>query len=295
MFRSVLLAGSVALALGPGSSPLSSQSRPVDLEAADCSAQQSYFGDLEIARATQHVSVPVTGTLEVRPGSNNGVRIERGPGGAFGITACISAGARSQADARRAADSVRIVVEGNRVRLNDDRMSDDSIRSWSVMLIVTAPDGASIDADTTNGPISVAGLNGTFDLEATNGPIALSDVSGQIKARASNGPISVRGGSGDIDAQTANGPITVSLAGQRWDGHLTASAVNGPLTLNVPAGYQSGVEVTSSFHSPWKCSAEACRSGNRDWNDRTRSLHIGSAPVVVRLTTQNGPVNVRDR
>ena len=78
-------------------------------------------------------------------------------------------------------------------------------------------------------------------------------------------------------------------------GHLTARASNGPLSLRVPAGYQSGVEVTSSNHSPWSCRASACSGGNRDWDDRTRSLRLGADPVVVRLSTVNGPVTVSER
>ena len=85
------------------------------------------------------------------------------------------------------------------------------------------------------------------------------------------------------------------LGGRRWDGHLTARASNGPLSVNVPSDYQSGVEISSSDHAPWSCRAAACRSGNRDWDDRSRSLRIGVDPVVVRLSTVNGPVTVSER
>jgi DUF4097 and DUF4098 domain-containing protein YvlB len=116
-----------------------------------------------------------------------------------------------------------------------------------------------------------------------------------VKARASNGPISVTGSSGEFDIETANGPIDVRLSGRRWDGHLDVRASNGPLTLRVPADYQSGVEISSSQHSPWNCRAAACRSGNRDWDERSRTLRLGVDPVVVRLSTVNGPVTVAER
>jgi hypothetical protein len=302
MFAKYALAGVLALALGSPASPKlhSTEARPdqgrrVDLEAADCSSINMMFGDYEVARATQRASVPVSaGTLDVRPGANGGIRIERGPGGAYGITACIGVGARTREEAQQAADSVRIEVNGNRVRVLDDAPGRN-VRSWSVQLIVTAPDGASIDAETTNGPLGVSGFTGTLNLRASNGPIGITDVSGEVKARASNGPISVEGSRGEFDIETANGPISVRLGGRRWDGHLTARASNGPLTLSVPADYQSGVEVTSSYHSPWSCRAAACRTGNRDWDDRTRSLRIGADPVVVRLSTVNGPVTINER
>src|SRR4051812_27452656 len=117
MFRSVALAGVIALALGPTSRP-ADQSRRVDLEAGDCSSVNVQFGDYETARATQRGSAPVGGSpLEIRPDTNGGVRVERGAGRNYDITACIAAGARSPADAQAAADSVGLVVEGNRVRV----------------------------------------------------------------------------------------------------------------------------------------------------------------------------------
>lgn len=291
MFRTIALAGVLALALGP----TPDQGRRIDLEAADCSSVNMMFGDYEVARATQRVSVPISaGTLDIRPGGNGGVRIERGPGGAYGITACIGAGARTQAEAQQAADSVRLEVTGSRVRVMD-AAANRNIQSWSVQLIVTAPDGASIDAETSNGPLGVSGFTGTLNLRASNGPIGIKDVDGDVRARAANGPISVEGSRGEFDVETSNGPITVRLDGRRWDGHLTARASNGPLTVSVPADYQSGVEITSSQHSPWSCRAAACRGGNRDWDDRTRSLRLGRDPVVVRLSTVNGPVTITER
>ena len=296
MIRTVALAGLVALALTPAPTPSTAQSTGrINLEAADCSRINQMFGDYEVARAEQHTSVPVGATLELRPDMNGGVKIERGSGSAYQITACIAAGGRTAAEAQTAVDAVRLVTEGNRVRVVGGPDASTRVRSWSVQLVVLAPDGASIQAETTNGPIGVAGANGTFTLRASNGPISLSEVTGEVKARASNGPISVRGSRGEFDVETANGPISVDLGGSRWDGHLTARASNGPLTVTVPAGFQSGVEISSSYQSPWSCRAAACSQGNRDWDERSRSLRLGSDPVVVKLSTVHGPVTVRER
>ena len=298
MFRTAALAGALTLALAPTiEPPVADQSRGrINLEAADCSRINMMFGDYEVARAEQHTTVPLAaGALELRPDANGGVRIERGSGSAYEITACIAAGARSVAEAQAAADDMRLIVEGNKVRVASSSGRAPSVRSWSVQLVVMAPDGAKIDAETSNGPIGVAGVDGNFNLRASNGPISLDGVAGEVTARAANGPISIEGSRGQFDVQTSNGPISVRLEGRRWDGRLDARASNGPLSVSVPSDYQSGVEISSSEHSPWNCRAAACRSGNRDWDDRSRSLRIGSDPVVVRLTTVNGPVTVNER
>ena len=79
MFRTAALAAFVALALG------SSQSGRVSLEAADCSSLNMMFGDFEVGRAEQYATVPVSsGTLELRPDFNGGVKIERGTGAEIG-------------------------------------------------------------------------------------------------------------------------------------------------------------------------------------------------------------------
>ena len=295
MHRAFALAGVLALAAGSFGSSVNGQGRRVDLEAtAECPGNYM-SGDFEVARATQRASVPISaGALDVRPDFNGGVRVERGPGGAYGVVACIMAGAPTRAEAQAAVDSIRLEIEGSRVRVRDNG-ARGRINNWSVQLVVTAPDGASIAAETSNGPIGVTDFAGTLDLRASNGPISMQGVSGDVKAHASNGPITVEGSRGEFDVQTANGPISVRLDGRRWDGHLTARASNGPLTLSVPSDYESGVEISSSAHSPWSCRATACRGGNRDWDDRSRILRIGTDPVVVRLSTVNGPVTVHDR
>jgi DUF4097 and DUF4098 domain-containing protein YvlB len=294
MTRTAVLAGLVALALGRFG-PDGTVQRPIDLEAADCSTIHQTFGEDRVARATRHQVVPIgAGPLDVRPEANGGVRIERGGGGEYGITACIAAGAATLADAQAVADAIALDVSGARVRVRD--AASRAARSVSVQLIVTAPDGAEITAETSNGPLGARDFTGTLDLRASNGPISLTNVGGEIKAHAANGPISIHGGSGTVDVETANGPIDVRLEGRRWDGHLTAHAGNGPLTVSVPADYQSGVEVRSSSRAPWSCRAAVCgtRAG-RDWDDSSRVLRIGADPALVFLSTDNGPVTVRDR
>jgi DUF4097 and DUF4098 domain-containing protein YvlB len=288
--RCLMVAGSIALALAVPGPP---QTRgAVDLEAADCSPVHMTFGDLAVARAVRHTTVPLSGgRLDVEPETNGGVRIERGIGSNYSITACIGAGASTEAEARQAADATQLAIDGRGVRVKGGRQA----RNWSVQLIIEAPDGADVTVTTTNGPIDLTGVSGTFDAHASNGPIAIRNVRGMLSAHAQNGPISVEGSQGQIVVETANGPISVVLSGTRWDGRLDAQASNGPLDVKVPSRYQSGVEISSSFHSPWSCRVAACRSGSRDWDERSRSVRIGSDPVVVRISTVNGPVTIDER
>jgi DUF4097 and DUF4098 domain-containing protein YvlB len=283
-----VIVGVAILALTPAAATQRARGT-VQLDAADCSRMTATFGDDQVAHAVQHVVVPLSvGTLDVRPGANGGVRIERGAGDGFSITACIAAGAATREEAQRAAEAVTLSVQGNRVRVAD--VSD--ARHWSVQLIIEAPRGAQIDVETANGPIGIHGVDGSFTARASNGPITVEDVSGAVRAVAVNGPISISGSRGNLDVETQNGPISVDLQGTRWDGELHARAQNGPLTVKVPDDYTSGLEISSSSRSPWSCRISACSAGIRDGDDRARTLRLGADPVTVRISTVNGPVTL---
>ena len=291
-----LAAGSLSLTLFV---PAEQARGTVQLEAADCSRQTMNFGDMHSAYGVQHAVVPITaGVLEVQPDTNGGVKIEKGSGSAYAITACIGAGGTSQEEAQRAVNSVRLVTEGNRVRV----VNDEKLRNWGVQLIIEAPDGAQINAETRNGPIGIRGVDGQFNVRAQNGPISVHGASGQITATAVNGPVSVTGSRGEFNLETQNGPISVTLEGARWEGKLDARAKNGPLSIRIPENYASGIEITSSGNSPWNCRGGSCGDvnspGNWDrgsYNREPRTLKLGTEPIVVRISTVNGPVSIDNR
>ena len=287
----LLAAGSVALAIVLPSE----QSRgAVQLDAADCSRHNMTWGDYQVAHGVQHAMVPLSsGALQVDPGSNGGVKIEKGTGSAYSITACIGAGAPTIEEAQRAIQGAQISTVGNRVTVTNV----EGVKNWNVQLIVEAPAGAQIEAETRNGPIGITGVEGRISARATNGPIGIKDVVGQVYARAQNGPISVSGSRGDFDVETQNGPISVDLEGTSWEGKLDARAKNGPLSVRVPSGFTSGVEITSSGRSPWSCRGVPCgnQGDERNWNESPRTVKIGGDPVVVRISTVNGPVSIDNR
>ena len=261
----------------------------VKLEAADCSSVQMSFGEDQVAHSVQHAVLPMSaGTLDVRPGGNGGVRLERGTGDHYSITACIAAGAETRDDAQRAVDAVKLSAEGNRVRVVDG----GGARHWSAQLIVEVPRGALVDVETRNGSIGIRGVEGSITARASNGPIDLDGVSGAVRAVAANGPISVSGSRGNLDLETQNGPISVELQGTRWEGELHARAQNGPLSVRVPDDYASGLEISSSSRSPWTCRIAACSAEDRDGDQKARTLRLGGEPVVVRISTVNGPVTL---
>jgi hypothetical protein len=42
------------------------------------------------------------------------------------------------------------------------------------------------------------------------------------------------------------------------------------------------------------CQASICDNARKTWDDNNRRIEYGSTPAMIRLSTVNGPVSVRD-
>ena len=255
-----------------------------DDDVRDCSDIRVKFDGERAAVATEEVPVAGARSLRVTSDHNGGIYATGWSGSTYSVQAC-----KAVAPETNAAD-VRVRLSGN--TLSSDGPDEGR---WVVYFIVRAPRGATLDLDSTNGPVSIEGINGTINARVTNGPISLKDSTGRIDLRSTNGPISIAGESGDVKASATNGPLSVKLAGGSWQGNLDASTKNGPLSLKLPRGYRSGVVLRSSG-GPLSCRAEDCRVRytSDDDDDDPREIQLGSGPANIHLSTVNGPVSVKN-
>jgi hypothetical protein len=251
----------------------------------DCSALRVTIDDRPAVRAEEVVPLGGLRSLNLRAPENGGIYVQGSSSGGYEVKACKAAAFEEDLS------QIRVRVSGNEVTAD----GPDSSGRWVVYFLVRAPRGASLDLRSHNGPIALLGVNGTVTANALNGPISLKESSGTLNIETQNGPISIDGGSGSAKLNAQNGPITVKLRGSYWDGNLDARTENGPLSLRIPSAFRSGVVVESEGHGPVSCRAEACRQARRTWDDEdNRRIELGSGPTVVRLTTVNGPVSVRE-
>ncbi|MEP6994128.1 MAG: hypothetical protein ABI968_06350 [Acidobacteriota bacterium] len=222
-------------------------------------------------------------TLRVRVPDHSGVRVVGSDRDDFEVLACKAASSVS--------DLARISVMENSDGLS---VRGPGGQRWAAYLLIAAPRGASMDLEADNASIGLRGLSGRVTARSSNGPISLKDCSGDIDARAENGPIHLSGGSGSLHLETSNGPIGVALSGLAWSGAgLEARAVNGPVHLAIPAGYRSGAAVESRGNSPFRCRGSACAGARRISDDRRERLEWNDGPMLVHVSTENGPVSVR--
>jgi DUF4097 and DUF4098 domain-containing protein YvlB len=250
----------------------------------DCSALRVTMDDRPALRAEEMVSVGNPRSLTIRAPQNGGIYVIGSTSGGYEVRACKAAAFQEDLS------QIRSRVSGNEILTEGPGGGD-----WLVYYIVRAPRGASLDLESHNGPISLRQVNGTVTANALNGPISLKESSGTFNVETTNGPISLDGGSGTAKLNAQNGPITVKLRGSSWDGNIEAHTQNGPASLRIPSNFRSGVVVESDGHGPVSCRATACSQARRTWDDEdNRKIELGSGPTVVRMSTVNGPVSVRE-
>jgi len=258
----------------------------------DCSDLRIRFDERDaVVRSEERMLTKAEApTLEIRPHTNGGVQIVGWEKDTYSVTAC-KAASGSGADAEKTLSQITMSIDKGKISTQGPGYDDD----WTVYLLIRAPKSAVLDLETKNGPISLYDVDGKLTARAQNGPISLKNFSGEADITAVNGPISLEGSNGNVRVHTENGPISVALTGKSWSGTgLTADAKNGPLTLMVPRHYQSSFVVESRNYSPVSCKASICDTARKTWDDENRRIEFGNAPAMIRLSTVNGPVSVRD-
>lgn len=235
---------------------------------------------------TVTVSAPRSGPLRVAASTQGGVWVQPSSDGTVSATICTVAGAESQSAANAMLDQLRIVNQGGELRVEGPE------GNWGSYVILSVPRGISLDMEAENGALDVRGVSGTFSLRTQNGPIAMARVSGKVTAHAANGPIDFKGHEGDIELRAQNGPVTVKLNDPTWSGKgLDASTQNGPISVVAPDGLKTGVRIDGSDNSPlsWKGHGTMVTS---DWTSG-RTIVLGKGPILVRVSTVNGPVSIK--
>jgi len=300
--RSTLLAGTLALALLPasftnaGAGGLNYTRNVIDgASRITCSDLELRFskdgwGGKDIATVRRDESV----ILSANPSSpfrlaapdRGGVTVQPSTDGSFSAIVCTAAGASSPEAGERILDQIEIVSEPGELRVT----GPDS-ENWAAEVILSVPRGASLDLSAVNGPIALRDVSGRFTLRTTNGPISVVGVDGVLDAEAVNGPIQFKGHSGNVRLVTQNGPLQIRLDEAKWSGKgLDARTQNGPVQLEAPSTLKSGVEVKGSQWSPVKVNG-ASRSLDV-YGDGDQYFRLGEGPILVRLSTVNGPIQI---
>jgi hypothetical protein len=255
-------------------------------------SQRASEGDVGIVneRRDQTVAIrpPASGPLRVRASETGGIRVQPSADGSWSALVCMAAGGKSSPDANAILDQLHVVTSAGTLTVEGP-----ADRRWSTYIVLSVPRDVALDLRASNGDLGLRDVSGEFTARSENGPLSFVGTTGKVIAQAENGPIHFRGHSGDIHLTADNGPIGVEFDAPSWTGAgLDAHADNGPIDFIALERSHTGVELRGSENSSLEWNGGAGSAAREEW-DRTRSIRLGSGPVQIRLSTVNGPVELR--
>ena len=102
------------------------------------------------------------------------------------VQAKVNAYAETEERAREIAASVRVEAASDRVSADGPRAMGRH-EGWSVSYRIGVPTQTSLSLKSTNGGITVDGVEGHIEFATVNGGVKLANVNGDVRGRTSNG------------------------------------------------------------------------------------------------------------
>jgi hypothetical protein len=141
---------------------------------------------------------------------------------------------------------------------------------------VSVPAATTVTGRTSNGAITIDGLDGAIDVATSNGAVDLERLTSTVAARTSNGAVSGTGLlSSDLDVSTSNGRVSLEFAQAPSSVRVTTS--NGEIDVTLPEDSPPYAVSTSTSNG---------RVSNEIRTDP-------AAGETIDLRTSNGDISLR--
>jgi len=211
------------------------------------------------------------------------------------ISALKTARARGGDDAREILDEVKIRVEesADGVTIETDLPRGRWMRgtSASVAYELKVPASVSLDLRSTNGQITVEGVDGEEGLRTTNGAIRASRLGGSLRAETTNGKIEALGVAGTLRAETTNGAIDAEITAATLTDDVELATTNGGVTLTLSPSVAARIDARAGNGSV-KSDLPLGQVEREKRNALTGALN-GGGPTI-RIRTSNGSIRLRE-
>lgn len=161
----------------------------------------------------------------------------------------------------------------------------------SIHYDVKLPKHAAIDVSTTNGHVTVQGIEGAVVSRSTNGRLLCEDISGPIEASTHNGTVVCKNVSGPVQANTANGSVTIDHpAALREGDSIVCGTSNGSIKVHLPR--ESSFDVLARTTNGRIRSAFDVDSTGERISKRRLAGRVGHGGATVELRTVNGSITI---
>jgi len=104
---------------------------------------------------------------------------------------------------------------------------------------VETPAELDLEARTSDGSLTIAGINGSLELHTSDGSVDVSDVGGSLRLTASDGSIRIHNVTGTLESRTSDGSVSIDgkftgLQVHTGDGRLDVTVAEGS-NLTTPS------------------------------------------------------------
>jgi len=174
---------------------------------------------------------------------------------------------------------------------------------------VESPAQLTLQARTSDGNVTLSGLQGDLDLTTGDGNVALDHVSGNLRIKSGDGQVKITNADGAIDAHTSDGNLSVdglfhALALHTSDGTLdlslregtklagpsTIQSSDGSVTIRVPQNFAADLNVhTSDGHvdCALPLTMDHYQSGGDQGHQLRGKLNGGGTPLTIHTSDGN--------
>jgi hypothetical protein len=174
---------------------------------------------------------------------------------------------------------------------------------------VETPAQLTLQAKTSDGAVSLAGLQGELGLTTGDGDVTIDHVSGDLRIKSGDGHVKISNASGALEARTSDGNLTVdglfhAVTLHTSDGTLDlnlregtklteASSIqssDGSVTLRVPQSFAADLNVhTSDGHvdCALPLALDHYNSSGGDGHDLHGHLNGGGTPLTIHTSDGN--------
>lgn len=209
------------------------------------------------------------------------------------VIATIKARARSEEDAQKLAEEVKVKLEpfGNKLTVKIEKPAFMRNKSVSVNLSVTVPNHTDLELTTHNGAVRIANISGEVSGTTHNGKVTAEQVSGTIELRTHNGSVTCKEISGDIKLRTHNGKIKAAYPSNASPVcNVSIVTHNGGVDFTAPHNLSAEVEA-STHNGSIRTDLPITVTGKVSKRKLTGT--IGAGQGKLHLETHNGSIKIR--
>ena len=174
---------------------------------------------------------------------------------------------------------------------------------------VESPAQLTLEARTSDGNVTLAGLRGDLGLTTGDGNVTLDHVSGNLRIKSGDGQVKITNADGAIDARTSDGNLSVDglfhalelhtsdgtldvslREGTKLAGASTIQSSDGSVTIRVPQNFAADFNVhTSDGHvdCALPLTLDHYQSGGEESHQLRGKLNGGGMPLTIHTSDGN--------